>query len=90
MLANEHAMNADARLQLPSPELVPALFEISFFHFVLASDNILAASVLANSLVHNSLHTGKVVYISLWIEKTYPPMQTWFTLHIVTPAIIEI
>ncbi|KAF5948776.1 hypothetical protein HYC85_014733 [Camellia sinensis] len=54
-LANEHSTNANARLQLPSPEFVPALVDNSYFHFVLASDNVLAASVVASSLVHNSL-----------------------------------
>lgn len=89
-LANEHAMNANARLQLPSPELVPALVDNSFFHFVLASDNILAASVVANSLVHNSLYPEKVVLHIITDRKTYSPMQAWFSLHPLTPAIIEV
>ncbi|XP_074375428.1 putative galacturonosyltransferase 12 [Apium graveolens] len=89
-LANEHAMNANARLQLPSPELVPALVDNSFFHFVLASDNILAASVVANSLIHNSLYPEKVVLHIITDRKTYSPMQAWFSLHPVTPAIIEV
>ncbi|CAG7880098.1 unnamed protein product [Brassica rapa] len=43
-LANEHSINAAARLQLPEAELVPTLVDNNYFHFVLASDNILAAS----------------------------------------------
>ncbi|KAK4439845.1 putative galacturonosyltransferase 12 [Sesamum alatum] len=89
-LANEHSMNANARLQLPSAELVPALVDNSFFHFVLASDNILAASVVASSLVHNSLHPEKVVLHIITDRKTYYPMQAWFSLHPLTPAIIEV
>ncbi|CAF1699028.1 unnamed protein product [Brassica napus] len=54
-LANEHSINAAARLQLPEAELVPTLVDNNYFHFVLASDNILAASVVAKSLVQNSL-----------------------------------
>lgn len=83
-------MNANARLQLPSPELVPALVDNSYFHFVLASDNILAASVVANSLVHNSLYPEKVVLHIITDRKTYSPMQAWFSLHPSTPAIIEV
>lgn len=89
-LANEHSTNANARLQLPSAELVPALVDSSFFHFVLASDNVLAASVVASSLVHNSLHPEKVVLHVITDRKTYAPMQAWFSLHPLTPAIIEV
>ncbi|PIN02354.1 Polygalacturonate 4-alpha-galacturonosyltransferase [Handroanthus impetiginosus] len=89
-LANEHSTNANARLQLPSAELVPALVDNSFFHFVLASDNVLAASVVASSLVHNSLHPEKVVLHVITDRKTYYPMQAWFSLHPLTPAIIEV
>ncbi|CAN6812938.1 unnamed protein product, partial [Brassica oleracea] len=69
-LANEHSINAAARLQLPEAELVPTLVDNNYFHFVLASDNILAASVVA--------------------KKTYFPMQAWFSLHPLSPAIIEV
>lgn len=89
-LANEHSTNANARLQLPSAELVPALVDNSFFHFVLASDNVLAASVVASSLVDNSLHPEKVVLHVITDRKTYAPMQAWFSLHPLTPAIIEV
>ncbi|KAH0986840.1 hypothetical protein GBA52_014017 [Prunus armeniaca] len=80
-LANEHASNAAARLQLPSAELVPALVDNSYFHFVLASDNVLAASVVATSLVRNSLRPHKVVLHIITDRKTYYPMQAWFSLH---------
>ncbi|GFS29151.1 galacturonosyltransferase 12 [Actinidia rufa] len=89
-LANEHSTNANARLQLPSPEFVPALVDNSFFHFVLASDNILATSVVASSLVHNSLHPEKVVLHIITDRKTLSPMQAWFALNPLTPAIIEV
>lgn len=89
-LANEHSSNANARLQLPLPELVPALVDNSFFHFVLASDNVLATSVVASSLVYNSLHPERVVLHIITDRKTYSPMQAWFSLHPLTPAVIEV
>ncbi|XP_051124892.1 probable galacturonosyltransferase 12 [Andrographis paniculata] len=89
-LANEHSTNANARLQLPLAELVPALVDNSYFHFVLASDNVLAASVVAASLVRNSLHPERVVLHIITEKKTYYPMQAWFSLHPLTPAIIEV
>ncbi|WCJ31298.1 galacturonosyltransferase 12 [Euphorbia peplus] len=89
-LANEHSTNAAARLQLPSPELVPALVDNSYFHFVLASDNVLAASVVANSLVKNALRPQKFVLHIITDRKTYSPMQAWFSLHPLSPAIVEV
>ncbi|CAN6557959.1 unnamed protein product [Malus baccata var. baccata] len=89
-LANEHASNAAARLQLPSAELVPALVDNSYYHFVLASDNVLATSVVATSLVRNSLRPHKVVLHIITDRKTYYPMQAWFSLHPLSPAIIEV
>lgn len=89
-LANEHSTNAAARLQLPSAELVPALVDNSYFHFVLATDNVLAASVVAKSLVRNALRPQKVVLHIITDRKTYFPMQAWFSLHSLSPAIIEV
>lgn len=89
-LANEHTTNANARLQLPSAELVPALVDNSYFHFVLASDNVLAASVVAKSLVRKSLRPQQVVLHIITDRKTYYPMQAWFSLHLLSPAIIEV
>ncbi|KAB2044254.1 hypothetical protein ES319_D01G075800v1 [Gossypium barbadense] len=89
-LANEHSNNAAARLQLPSAELVPALVDNSYFHFVLASDNVLAASVVAASLVKNALRPEKFVLHIITDRKTYSPMQAWFSLHPLDPAIIEV
>lgn len=84
-LAHEYSINANARLQLPSAELVPALVDNSYFHFVLASDNILAASVVASSLVQNSFRPEKVVLHIITDSKTFSPMQAWFSLHPLTP-----
>ncbi|XP_068668688.1 probable galacturonosyltransferase 12 [Aristolochia californica] len=89
-LADEHSTNADARLQLPSSELVPALVDNSYHHFVLASDNILAASVVAASLVQNSLQPEKVVLHVITDRKAYAAMQAWFSLHSLSPAVLEV
>lgn len=89
-LAHEHSTNSNARLQLPSPELVPALVDNSYFHFVLASDNVLSASVVASSLVQNFLRPEKIVLHIITDRKTYAPMQAWFSLHPLTPAVIEV
>ncbi|KAK4752476.1 hypothetical protein SAY87_021274 [Trapa incisa] len=89
-LANEHSSNAGARLQLPTAELVPALINNSYFHFVLASDNVLAASVVAASLVRNSLRPHMVVLHIITDKKTYSPMQAWFSLHPLGQAIVEV
>lgn len=89
-LASEYSSNAQARLQLPSPELVPALVDNSYYHFILASDNILAAWVVASSLVDNSLMPEKVVLHVITDRKTYAPMQAWFSLHSLAPAVIEV
>ncbi|MCH85833.1 galacturonosyltransferase 12-like, partial [Trifolium medium] len=89
-LANEHANNAAARLWLPSDELIPALVDNSYFHFVLATDNVLAASVVAKSLVYHSLQPQKVVLHIITDRMTYYPMQAWFSLHPLSPAIIEV
>ncbi|KAF8047322.1 hypothetical protein N665_3094s0001 [Sinapis alba] len=89
-LANEHSINADARLQLPEAELVPTLVDNNYFHFVLASDNVLAASVVAKSLVKNSLRPHKIVHHIITDRKTYFPMQAWFSLHPLSPATTEV
>ncbi|KAL9262766.1 putative galacturonosyltransferase 12 [Drosera capensis] len=88
-LAKEHTTNAGARLQLPSAEQIPYLIDNSFYHFVLASDNVLATSVVAASLVQSSLQQQKIILHIITDKKTYSPMQAWFSLHPLTPAIIE-
>ncbi|XP_042519662.1 probable galacturonosyltransferase 12 isoform X2 [Macadamia integrifolia] len=89
-LANEHSTNVAARLQLPAPECVPYLVDNSFFHFVLASDNVLATAIVAKSLVRNSLRPEKVVLHIITDRKIYNSMHAWFSLHPLTPAIIEV
>ncbi|RWW52267.1 hypothetical protein BHE74_00041323, partial [Ensete ventricosum] len=89
-LAQEHSTNAGARLQLPAPERVPALVDPGLYHFVLASDNVLAAAVVAASLVANAFRPAAVVLHVITDRKTYAPMQAWFSLHPLAPAVVEV
>ncbi|OAY70478.1 putative galacturonosyltransferase 12 [Ananas comosus] len=89
-LAHEHSTNAGARLQLPEAERVPALVNPTLRHFVLASDNVLAAAVVAASLVANALSPESVVLHVITDRKTFAPMQAWFSLHPLGPAVVEV
>jgi alpha-1,4-galacturonosyltransferase len=51
---------------------------------------VLAAAVVANSLVQNALRPQKFVLHIITDRKTYSPMQAWFSLHPLAPAIIEV
>ncbi|KAJ0963475.1 hypothetical protein J5N97_028597 [Dioscorea zingiberensis] len=89
-LTDEYSSNAHARKQLPSPELLPLLSDNSLHHFVLASDNILAASVVVSSTVKSSLYPEKIVFHVITDKNTYPAMHSWFALYPLSPAIVEV
>ncbi|KAF7070791.1 hypothetical protein CFC21_076255 [Triticum aestivum] len=89
-LTDVYSSNALARKQLPPPELVPRLSDNSYFHFVLASDNILAASVVVRSTVRSALKPERIVFHIITDKKTYPAMHSWFALNPLYPAIIEV
>ncbi|URE20186.1 Glycosyl transferase family 8 [Musa troglodytarum] len=89
-LTDEYSCNSQARKQLPAPELLSLLFDNSCHHFVLATDNILAASVVVTSVVRSSLNPGRVVFHVITDKKTYPGMHSWFALNPLSPAIIEV
>ncbi|XP_039131254.1 probable galacturonosyltransferase 14 [Dioscorea cayenensis subsp. rotundata] len=89
-LTDEYSSNAHARKQLPSPELLPLLSDNSLHHFVLASDNILAASVVVSSTVKSSLYPEKIVFHVITDKKTYPAMHSWFALYPPSPAIVDV
>ncbi|KAG8501631.1 hypothetical protein CXB51_004076 [Gossypium anomalum] len=76
-LTDEYSSNAHARRQLPSPELLPVLSNNSYHHFVLSTDNILAASVVVNSAVQSSLRPEKIVFHIITDKKTYAGMHAW-------------
>ncbi|KAG9159623.1 hypothetical protein Leryth_013605 [Lithospermum erythrorhizon] len=89
-LTDEYSSNAHARRQLPSPELLPLLVDNSYHHFVLPTDNILAASVVVASTVQSSLEPEKIVFHVITDKKTYAGMHSWFALNPMSPAIVEV
>lgn len=89
-LTDEYSSNALARKQLPPPELLPLLSNNSFYHFVVATDNILAASVVVNSVVRSSMKSDMIIFHVITDKMTYPAMHSWFALHSISPAIIEV
>lgn len=89
-LTDEYSSNAHARKQLPPPELLPLLTDKSYHHFILSTDNILAASVVVASTVQSSLKPEKVVFHVITDKKTYAGMHSWFALNPVSPAIVEV
>ncbi|GFY82946.1 galacturonosyltransferase 14 [Actinidia rufa] len=89
-LTDEYSSNAHARRQLPSPELLPLLSDNSYYHFVLSSDNILAASVVVTSAVQSSLKPEKMVFHVITDKKTYAGMHSWFALNPLSPATVEV
>lgn len=89
-LTDEYSSNAHARKQLPSPELLPLLYDNSFYHFVLSTDNILAASVVVTSMVQSFLRPDKIIFHVITDKKTYAGMHSWFALNPLSPAIVEV
>lgn len=89
-LADEYSYNANARKQIPAPELVPRLTDNSYQHFVLSTDNVLAAFVVVSSAVRNSAKPENIVFHVITDKKTYAPMHAWFSLNPLPPAIIEV
>ncbi|KAL8137306.1 hypothetical protein V2J09_003307 [Rumex salicifolius] len=89
-LTDEYSSNAHARKQLPAPELLPLLSDNSYYHFVLPTDNILAASVVVSSTIHSSSKPEKIVFHVITDKKTYAGMHSWFALNPVSPAIVEV
>jgi len=89
-LTDEYSSNAHARRQLPPPELLPLLSDDSLHHFVLATDNILAAAVVVTSAVQLSMKPEKIVFHVITDKKTYAGMHSWFALNPISPAIIEV
>jgi len=89
-LTDEYSSNAHARKQLPPPELLPLLSDNSYYHFILASDNILAASVVVSSTVRSASKPEKIVFHVITDKKTYPGMHSWFALNPLSSAIVEV
>ena len=84
-LTDEYSSKAFAREQLPPPELVPCLMDNSYCYFVLASDNILAASVVIRSTVRSSLKPEKIVSLVI-TDKKWHLVMNLSAAHPVKPA----
>ena len=80
-MADEYSSNVQAHSQLPSPEAIPQLIDNSHNHFVVATDNVLAASVVVSSTIRNSVKPEKIVFHFITDRKTYAEMHAWFSLH---------
>lgn len=89
-LAEEYAVNAMARSRLPPPEYVSRLADPSFHHFVLFTDNVLAASVVVSSTIQNSVNPEKLVFHIVTDKKTYTPMHAWFAINSIKSAVVEV
>ncbi|KAJ0243564.1 galacturonosyltransferase 14 [Hirschfeldia incana] len=89
-LTDEYSSNAHARRQLPSPERLPRLSDNAHHHFILSTDNILAASVVVSSAVQSSSKPEKIVFHVITDKKTYAGMHSWFALNSLEPAIVEV
>ena len=89
-LTDEYSSNAHARRQLPSPERLPVLSDNAHHHFILSTDNILAASVVVSSAVQSSSNPERIVFHVITDKKTYAGMHSWFALNSLDPAIVEV
>ncbi|KAG0479294.1 hypothetical protein HPP92_010152 [Vanilla planifolia] len=89
-LTDEYSSNAHARKRLPPLEFLPLLSDNTYYHFIVATDNILAASVVVGSTVRSSMKPQMIVFHVITDKKTYPGMHSWFALNPVHPAIVEV
>ncbi|KAK9116568.1 hypothetical protein Sjap_015515 [Stephania japonica] len=89
-LTDEYSSNAHARRQLPSPEFLPLLSDNSYHHFIMATDNILAASVVVTSTIQSATRPERIVFHVITDKKTYAGMHSWFALNPISPVIIEV
>lgn len=89
-LTSEYSTNALARQELPSPDLAPRLTDNSLHHCVLATDNVLAASVVVSSAIKNCADPEKIVFHIITDRKTFAAMHAWFSLNPLPPAVIEV
>lgn len=89
-LAEEFAVNSAARSPVPPPEHAPRLTDASYLHVALVTDNVLAAAVAVASAVRSAAEPAKLVFHVVTDKKSYVPMHSWFALHPVSPAVVEV
>ncbi|KAF0920229.1 hypothetical protein E2562_034037 [Oryza meyeriana var. granulata] len=89
-LAEEFAVNSAARSPVPLPEHAPRLADASYLHVAIVTDNVLAAAVAVASAVRSSSEPARLVFHVVTDKKSYVPMHSWFALHPVSPAVVEV
>ncbi|KAL8507941.1 hypothetical protein ACS0TY_018479 [Phlomoides rotata] len=89
-MAEEYAVNAAARSQLPSPPYVYRITDSSYHHVVLLTDNILAASVVISSASKASSNPEKLVFHVITDKKTYTSMHAWFAVNKIDSVVVEV
>ncbi|XP_062206740.1 probable galacturonosyltransferase 15 [Phragmites australis] len=89
-LAEEFAVNSAARSPVPPPEHTPRLTDASYLHIALVTDNVLAAAVAVASAVRSAADPERLVFHIVTDKKSYVPMHSWFALHPVSPAVVEV
>uniref|UniRef100_A0A0D9V567 Hexosyltransferase n=1 Tax=Leersia perrieri TaxID=77586 RepID=A0A0D9V567_9ORYZ len=89
-LAEEFAVNSAARSPVPLPEHAPRLTDTSYLHVALVTDNVLAAAVAVASAVRSSGEPARLVFHVVTDKKSYLPMHSWFAMHPVSPAVVEV
>uniref|UniRef100_A0ACD5VUE8 Uncharacterized protein n=1 Tax=Avena sativa TaxID=4498 RepID=A0ACD5VUE8_AVESA len=89
-LAEEFSVNSAARSPVPLPQYAPRLTDASRLHVALVTDNILAAAVAVASAVRSSADPSRLVFHVVTDKKSYVPMHSWFALHPVSPAVVEV
>lgn len=89
-LAEEFAVNSAARSPVPLPEHAPRLADASYLHVAIVTDNVLAAAVAVASAVRSSAEPARLVFHVVTDKKSYVPMHSWFALHPVSPAVVEV
>ncbi|KAG8055574.1 hypothetical protein GUJ93_ZPchr0001g29678 [Zizania palustris] len=89
-LAEEFAVSSAARSPVPLPEHAPRLTDAAYLHVALVTDNVLAAAVAVASVVRSSADPARLVVHVVTDKKSYVPMHSWFALHPVSPAVVEV
>ncbi|KAJ1285215.1 hypothetical protein BS78_03G262800 [Paspalum vaginatum] len=89
-LAEEFAVNSAARSPVPPPEHAPRLADASYLHVALVTDNVLAAAVAVASAVRSAADPDRLVFHVVTDKKSHVPMHSWFALHPVEPAVVEV
>ena len=90
ILTIEHSTNPAARETVGDPAKLSRLSDKNLKHFVLITDNVLAASVVVKSAVLNSQNPGDYVFHIVTERMSFAAMKAWFALSPPHPASLEV